>query len=88
MQQCSKTVMLRLCRIMLDGFQPDMFYSSRHAVLGTVLVLVFVFTMSLVLLNVVRFAVQCSCVCQCCGSDPASLRHNSCPVCMLPCFPL
>jgi hypothetical protein len=41
---------------MLDGFQPDMFYGSRHAVLGTLLVLVFVFTMSLVLLNVVRFA--------------------------------
>lgn len=40
-------------RVMLDGFEPGMFYDSRHAVLGTVLVLVFVFSMSLVLLNVV-----------------------------------
>lgn len=38
---------------MLDGFEPNMFYDSKHAVLGTVLVLIFVFSMSLVLLNVV-----------------------------------
>jgi hypothetical protein len=44
----------RMCyRVMLDGFEPGMFYDSRHAVLGTVLVLIFVFSMSLVLLNVV-----------------------------------
>ena len=45
---------LPLCyRVMLDGFEPGMFYDSRHAVLGTVLVLFFVFSMSVLLQNVV-----------------------------------